>query len=44
MVILALGFEYVVYNGLIKNLGLRLDESGNIAVDNYPPSQSVRTP
>ncbi len=39
MVILALGFEHVVYNGLIKSLGFRLDEQGNIAVDNYQTSE-----
>jgi glutamate synthase (NADPH/NADH) small chain len=34
LVILALGFEHVVHDGLIKELGLKLDERGNVAV--YP--------
>jgi NAD(P)H-dependent glutamate synthase small subunit len=32
LVILAMGFVHVVHEGLIKSLGLQLDENGNIAV------------
>lgn len=39
LVILALGFEHVAHDGLIKELGLQLDERGNIAVDNYQTSE-----
>jgi glutamate synthase (NADPH/NADH) small chain len=39
MVILALGFEHVVHDGLIKDLGLKLDDRGNVAVDNYQTSE-----
>jgi NAD(P)H-dependent glutamate synthase small subunit len=39
LVLLALGFLHVVHEGLIKDLGLRLDEQGNVAVDNYQTSQ-----
>jgi len=39
LVILALGFEHVMHDGLIKALDLKLDERGNIAVDNYQSSQ-----
>lgn len=41
MVILALGFEHVVYDGLVKGLGLKLDERGNVAVDNYQTSEPL---
>ncbi len=39
LVLLALGFLHVVHEGLVKDLGLRLDERGNVAVDNYQTSQ-----
>jgi glutamate synthase (NADPH/NADH) small chain len=39
LVILALGFEHVMHEGLIKALGLKLDERGNVAVNNYQSSQ-----
>jgi glutamate synthase (NADPH/NADH) small chain len=39
LVLLALGFVHVVHEGLIKDLGLQLDEQGNIAADNYQTSQ-----
>jgi glutamate synthase (NADPH/NADH) small chain len=39
LVILALGFEHVVHDGLIKELGLKLDERGNVAVNNYQTSE-----
>lgn len=33
LVILAMGFEHVVQKGLVEDLGLALDDSGNIAID-----------
>jgi glutamate synthase (NADPH/NADH) small chain len=39
LVILALGFEHVVHDGLIKNLKLKLDDRDNVAVDNYQTSE-----
>jgi glutamate synthase (NADPH/NADH) small chain len=39
LVILALGFEHVMHHGLIKQLGLKLDERGNVAVNNYQASE-----
>lgn len=39
LVILALGFVHVVHNGLIRDLGLQLDEQGNVAVHSYQTSQ-----
>jgi NAD(P)H-dependent glutamate synthase small subunit len=39
MVLLAMGFLHVVHEGLTKNLGLRLDESGNIAVRDCQTSE-----
>ncbi len=39
LVLLALGFVHVVHEGLIKELVLKLDERGNLAVDNYQTSQ-----
>ena len=39
LVILALGFEHVVHEGLIKELGLGLDTRGNLAVDNHQTSE-----
>jgi NAD(P)H-dependent glutamate synthase small subunit len=39
LVILALGFLHVVHEGLIKDLGLQLDEQGNIVIDKYQTSQ-----
>jgi len=38
--LLAMGFLHVTHEGLIKNLGLKLDKSGNVAVDNYQTSNS----
>ncbi len=35
LVILATGFLHVVHEGLIKALALKLDEQGNVAVNNY---------
>ncbi|MDD5327194.1 MAG: glutamate synthase subunit beta [Phycisphaerae bacterium] len=39
VVILALGFLHVAHSGLVKDLGLKLDGSGNIAVENYQTSE-----
>ncbi|MHC4749510.1 MAG: glutamate synthase subunit beta [Planctomycetota bacterium] len=39
LVILAMGFVHVVYEGLIKNLALKLDEQGNVEVNNHQTSQ-----
>ena len=39
LVILALGFEHVVHDGLVKQLGLELDKRNNVAVKNYQTSQ-----
>ena len=39
LVLLALGFVHVEHDGLIKDMRLRLDDNGNIAVDNYQTSQ-----
>jgi glutamate synthase (NADPH/NADH) small chain len=40
LVILAMGFLHVAHNGLIKNLGLKFDDFGNLAVNNYQTSQA----
>jgi glutamate synthase (NADPH/NADH) small chain len=39
VVILAMGFVHVVQEGLIKNLGLQLNQSGNIAVRDCQTSE-----
>ncbi len=39
MVLLATGFLHVVHDDLVKDLGLELDESGNVVVDNCQTSQ-----
>jgi NAD(P)H-dependent glutamate synthase small subunit len=39
IVLLALGFLNVIHNGLVKGLGLKLNDSGNVAVDNYQTSE-----
>ena len=39
MVILALGFEHVAHDGLIKELGLQLNKRGDVAVNNYQTSE-----
>jgi len=38
LVILALGFLHVVREGLVKDLGIKLDNRGNVAVKNYQAS------
>ena len=39
MVLLATGFLHVSHNSLVKEFDLKLDQSGNIAVDNFQTSQ-----
>ncbi len=39
LVILAMGFVHVVHEGLIKSLGLKLDDRGNVEVNGYQTSQ-----
>ncbi len=39
LVILAMGFLHVVHEGLIKNIGLQLDEKGNIVVNDCQTSE-----
>jgi glutamate synthase (NADPH/NADH) small chain len=39
IVLLAMGFLHVTHNGLVKELDLKLDDSGNIAVDNYQTNE-----
>jgi NADPH-dependent glutamate synthase beta subunit-like oxidoreductase len=38
IVILAMGFVHVVRQGLIKDMSLKLDDQGNVAVNNYQTS------
>ena len=39
LVLLAMGFVHVIHKGLVENLGLQLDERGNVLVNNYQTSQ-----
>lgn len=39
LVFLALGFVHVEYKGLVTDLGLQLDNSGNVIVNNYQTSK-----
>ena len=39
LVLLAMGFVHVVHEGLIESLGLKLDQRGNIEVNNHQTSQ-----
>jgi NAD(P)H-dependent glutamate synthase small subunit len=39
LVILAMGFVHVVHEGLVKNIGLKLDEKGNIVVRDCQTSE-----
>ncbi len=39
LVILAMGFMHVAQDGLVTDLELKLDDSGNVAVDNFQTSQ-----
>jgi glutamate synthase (NADPH/NADH) small chain len=34
-----MGFLHVTHNGFVEKLGLKLDSSGNLAVENYQTSQ-----
>ncbi len=40
VVLLATGFLHVTHSGLIKSLNLKLDDVGNISVDNYQTSEA----
>jgi glutamate synthase (NADPH/NADH) small chain len=40
LVLLAMGFLHVTHTGLVEELGVKLDELGNIAVNNYQTSDS----
>ncbi|MHC4166222.1 MAG: glutamate synthase subunit beta [Planctomycetota bacterium] len=39
LAILAMGFVHVVHEGLVRNLGLQLDTTGNIAVNGFQTSE-----
>lgn len=39
IVLLAMGFVHVEHDGLVRDLGLRLDERGNIGVQDYQTSE-----
>ncbi|NIA17144.1 MAG: glutamate synthase small subunit [Planctomycetes bacterium] len=39
IVLLAMGFLHVKHDGLVKELGLKVDRSGNLAVENYQCSE-----
>lgn len=39
LVIIATGFSHVVHEGLIKEFGLKLDNTGNICAENYQTSE-----
>jgi glutamate synthase (NADPH/NADH) small chain len=39
IVILALGFVHAVHEGLIKGLGLELDNHGNVEINDYETSE-----
>lgn len=40
LVLLAMGFLHVAHNGLIKSLNLKLDDFGNLAVNDYQTSEA----
>lgn len=40
LVILAMGFLHVQYDGLVKDLNLKLDGHGNIAAENFQTTRS----
>ena len=40
LVLLALGFLHVTHDGLVKDLGLQLDDRGNVMVRDYQTSES----
>ncbi len=39
LVLLAMGFVHVTHAGLVEDLGLQLDERGNVVVDNHQTSE-----
>lgn len=39
LVLLAMGFVHVTHSGLVENLGLELDERGNVLVNNHQTSE-----
>jgi glutamate synthase (NADPH/NADH) small chain len=39
LVLLAMGYVHVVHKGLVESLGLKLDERGNVLVNNYQSSE-----
>ena len=39
LILLAMGFVHVVHGGLIEQLGLKLDQRGNIVIDDYMTSE-----
>ena len=39
LVLLAMGFLHVVHGGLIESLGLKLDQRGDVVVDDYMTSE-----
>lgn len=39
LVLLAMGFVHIVHDGLVNSLGLKLDQRGNVVVNNYQTSQ-----
>ncbi len=39
LILLAMGFVHVAHQGLVENLGLQLDERGNVLVNNYQTSE-----
>ena len=39
LVLLSMGFVHVIHEGLVEGLGLKLDQRGNVEVNNYQTSQ-----
>jgi len=39
LVLLSMGFVHVVHEGLVEGLQLKLDQRGNVEVNNYQTSQ-----
>jgi glutamate synthase (NADPH/NADH) small chain len=39
IVLIAMGFLHVTHSGLVEDLGLRLDDRGNIAVEDFMTSE-----
>ncbi|MHC4131382.1 MAG: FAD-dependent oxidoreductase, partial [Planctomycetota bacterium] len=38
LILLAMGFVHVVHEGLVKDLGIKLDEQGNVTVNDFQTS------